>query len=240
MGPVEEAVVAPEEAEAEPAPPKLGEEMLVTGSRIRRKDLAGPAPVVVFSREQIQNSGRANVGEFLQTMPQQSNAINRGTNNGGDSSVRINLRGMGVQSTLVLLNGRRLTPGGTGADGSVDLSAIPTNVIERIEILMDGASAIYGSDAIAGVVNIITKKRYDGAELNVYGSTTTRGDGSQIDANGMFGINSKKGNLLFSLGYYNSAPTATATTRACSVATIRSRVKPTTSAAAPYRVVASC
>ena len=207
MGPVEEAVVAPEEAEAEPAPPKLGEEMLVTGSRIRRKDLAGPAPVVVFSREQIQNSGRANVGEFLQTMPQQSNAINRGTNNGGDSSVRINLRGMGVQSTLVLLNGRRLTPGGTGADGSVDLSAIPTNVIERIEILMDGASAIYGSDAIAGVVNIITKKRYDGAELNVYGSTTTRGDGSQIDANGMFGINSKKGNLLFSLGYYNSAPT---------------------------------
>jgi outer membrane receptor protein involved in Fe transport len=185
---------------------KPKDEMLVTGSRIRRKDLAGPAPVVVFSREQILASGRANVGEFLQSMPEQSNAINRGTNNAGDGSIRVNLRGMGAQSTLVLLNGRRLAPGGLGADVSVDLSAIPTNVIERIEILKDGASAVYGSDAIAGVVNIITKKSYDGAEVSLYGSTTTYGDGSQVDANGIIGAAGKKGSVFVSFGYYNGAP----------------------------------
>jgi iron complex outermembrane receptor protein len=202
--PIEEVVVS--DADPDAAPKSDNGEILVTGSRIRRKDLTGPAPVVVFSREQILASGHANIGEFLQTMPEQSNAINRGTNNGGDSSIRVNLRGIGAKSTLVLLNGRRLAPGGTGADISVDLSAIPTNVIERIEILKDGASAVYGSDAIAGVVNIITKKRYEGAELNVYGSATTKRDGEQIDANGMVGASNDKGGVLMSLGYYNGAP----------------------------------
>ena len=202
--PEQEAVVA--EADAAAATDKPAEEMVVTGSRIRRKDLTGPAPVVVFSREQVLQSGRANVGEFLQTLPQQSNAINRGTNNAGDGSVRINLRGLGAQSTLVLLNGRRLSPGGTGGDYSPDLTAVPTNIVERIEVLTDGASAVYGSDAIAGVVNIITRKRYDGAEVNAYGSTSTRGDGQQIDVNGVVGVAGEKGNLLVSMGYYNAWP----------------------------------
>jgi iron complex outermembrane receptor protein len=99
-----EATLEPFQAEPEgdvrPPPP---DEMIVTGSRIRRKDLAGPAPVIVFSREQILASGRANIGEFLQSMPEQGNAINRGTNNAGDGSVRLSLRDMGPKSTLVLL-----------------------------------------------------------------------------------------------------------------------------------------
>ena len=104
----------------------MEEEIVVTGSRIRRKDLTGPAPVAMFTREQVQATGRVNVGEFLQTIPEQANAINRATNNGGSGAIRVNLRGIGVESTLVLLNGRRIRPGGSGADDSVDLSSIPT------------------------------------------------------------------------------------------------------------------
>jgi iron complex outermembrane receptor protein len=182
------------------------EDIVVTGSRIRRKDLTGPAPVVVYSREQIQATGRTNIGEFLQTIPEQSNAIGRGTNNGGSGEIRVSLRGIGPQATLVLLNGHRMVAGGTGADNSVDLSAIPTNVIERVEILKDGASAIYGSDAIGGVVNIITRKRLDGGDISVLGGTTSRNDGSTVDVSGMLGATSDKGSIMVSLGYYKAKP----------------------------------
>jgi iron complex outermembrane receptor protein len=184
----------------------MREDIVVTGSRIRRKDLTSTAPLAVFTREQIQQTGRANVGEFLQTLPWQANAVNRGTNNGGTGAIRVNLRGVGVESTLVLLNGRRITPGGSGANTSVDLSALPTNVIERIEILRDGSSAVYGSDAIAGVVNIITRKRLDGMDANVYSSTSTRGDGQQIDVNAVVGTTGEKGGVLLSVGYYQGWP----------------------------------
>jgi iron complex outermembrane recepter protein len=198
------------EGEDEPSPAAQAEatsaDMVVTGSRIRRKDLTGSAPIQVISHEQIVASGRPNVGEFLQTLPEQSNAIGRGTNNGGDGTIMVNLRGIGAQSTLVLLNGRRLAPGGTGANIAADLSAIPTQVIERIEVLKEGASAVYGSDAIAGVVNIITRKPFDGAEATVFGSTSTRGDGRQIDVNGTLGVQGEKGGMLISFGYYDASP----------------------------------
>ena len=134
--------------------------------------------MVVYTREQIQASGRANVGEFLQTIPEQSNAIGR--------SHQQRRLGLDPRQPARHRAGRRpwscstaagWSPGGTGADDSVDLSAIPTNVIERIEILKDGASAIYGSDAIGGVVNIITRKRLDGGDISVLGGTTSRVDG---------------------------------------------------------------
>jgi outer membrane receptor protein involved in Fe transport len=184
----------------------MQEEIVVTGSRIRRKDLTGPAPVVVYTREQIQATGRVNIGEFLQTIPEQSNAIGRSTNNGGAGAIRVSLRGIGPQATLVLLNGRRVVPGGTGADDSVDLSAIPSNVIERVEILKDGASAIYGSDAIGGVINIITRKRLDGGDVSVLGGTTSRGDGSTVDVSGMLGTTSERGSILVSMGFYRADP----------------------------------
>ena len=84
---------------------------------------------------------------------------------GGYGSTQVNLRGLGVNRTLVLLNGRRMVNSGTGANSSVDLNTIPVSVIERIEVLKDGASAVYGADAVAGVVNIITKQQIDGVEL---------------------------------------------------------------------------
>ena len=203
-------VATPEPAVVVPAvardPEDGAREVVVTGSRIRRKDLQAMAPLAVFTREQIAATGRSNVAEFLQTMPEASNAINRATNNGGDGSLRVNLRGINPASTLVLLNGRRMTAGGTGANSSVDLSAIPTNVIERIEVLKDGASAIYGSDAIAGVINIITRKKVSGAEAVVYGSTTTFGDGQQLDVSGIVGTTGEKGSAFLSANFYTGAP----------------------------------
>jgi iron complex outermembrane recepter protein len=207
LPPAEEEVVGPKaEGVVTTGKKAMREDIVVTGSRIRRKDLTTAAPLAVFTREQIQQTGRANVGEFLQTLPWQSNAINRGTNNGGNGAIRVNLRGIGVESTLVLLNGRRITPGGSGANASVDLSALPTNVIERVEILRDGSSAIYGSDAIAGVINIITRKRLDGMDVNAYSSTSTRADGQQIDVNAVVGSTGEKGSVLLSAGYYQGWP----------------------------------
>ena len=141
----------------------MTEELIVTGSRIRRKDLTTPAPVTVVTREQFESSGRMTIGDYLQTMPEQGNAPNfqlntGGINYGADGATRINLRSLGVQRTLVLVNGRRVVPGGLGASAAVDLNTIPTEAVDRIEVLKDGASAIYGSDAIAGVVNIITRR----------------------------------------------------------------------------------
>src|SRR5947209_11011658 len=97
---------ATEETPAEPRK-KAEEEIVVTGSRVRRKDLTTPAPVTVISREQVTTSGKVSVGDFLQALPEQGNAINTQFNNGGDGSTRISLRGLGSQRTLVLLNGRR-------------------------------------------------------------------------------------------------------------------------------------
>ncbi|HEY6909249.1 MAG TPA: TonB-dependent receptor [Myxococcales bacterium] len=178
------------------------EEIVVTGSRIRRKDLTTPAPVTVISREQVTASGKVSIGDFLQALPEQGNAINTQFNNGGDGATRISLRGLGSARTLVLLNGRRMVPGGTGADASVDLNSIPTASVERIEVLKDGASAVYGSDAIAGVVNIITRKGFKGTEASAFGGVSQHGDGQTYDLNVTTGQASDRGNVVFSAGYY--------------------------------------
>jgi iron complex outermembrane receptor protein len=182
------------------------EEVVVTGSRIKRKDLTAAAPVTVVSKEQIQASGKISLGEFLQSIPEQGNTVNAQVNNGNDGSVRVSLRSLGSNRTLVLVNGRRFVAGGTGADASVDLGSIPAAAVERIEVLKDGASAVYGSDAVAGVVNVITKKRYNGTEVSAYAGQTSRGDGTTYDLSATTGVGNEKGNLLFSLGYQKQEP----------------------------------
>ncbi len=177
------------------------EEIVVTGSRVRRKDLTTPAPVTMISKEQVTASGKVSIGDFLQTLPEQGNAINTGVNNGGDGSTRVNLRGIGSQYTLVLINGRRMVPGGTGS--SADLSAIPTAAIESIEVLKDGASAVYGSDAITGVVNIIMRRGWSGTEATAYNGTSSRGDGQIWDLNFTSGSSSEAGSVLFNASFYN-------------------------------------
>jgi iron complex outermembrane receptor protein len=207
----ESVEVAPgDAAPSDPSAPEEGDLATVTvvGSRIKRKTIATPAPVSVIDSEDMLAVGRPSVAEILQRLPSSANAINLQFNNGGNGSARINLRSLGAARTLVLVNGRRFVPGGDGADASVDLNAIPTSIIERIEVLKDGGSAIYGSDAIAGVVNIITKKHFTGVEANAYSSITQRGDGRIFQADLTAGIGSDDGRstMLFSVQFMDQQP----------------------------------
>ena len=182
------------------------EEVTVTGSRIKSEESLSPAPIVVMSTEEIRARGLASIGDVLQTLTVQSNAINTQANNGGDGSTRISLRGLGTQRTLVLLNGRRFVAGGTGANGSVDLNSIPASVIDRVEVLKDGASAVYGSDAVGGVVNIITRSALEGLEVDLYEGISGAGDGEARDVSVSYGVQSDKGHILFSASYHNREP----------------------------------
>jgi iron complex outermembrane receptor protein len=182
--------------------------IVVTGSTIDRREVTTPSPVTVLDKADLDGAGLATVGDVIQNLPANSNAINAQVNNGGDGSTRIDIRGLGAARTLVLLNGRRVVPGGTGADASVDVNSIPLAVIERVEVLKDGASAVYGSDAIGGVVNIITREDFEGTEVALYTGGAQRGDGISYDASFVTGHTSKneKGNIIFSAGFQSQRP----------------------------------
>jgi len=155
------------------APAQKIEKIEVTGSNIKRVDAEGSAPIQVISREEIENSGKQTVTELLRTLPTNAGGgLNdiTGANSFSSGASTVSLRGLGSAATLVLLNGRRIAPFGPndpnfGQSAVVNLDALPLDVIDRIEILKDGASAIYGSEAVAGVVNIILRKDYSGAQI---------------------------------------------------------------------------
>lgn len=179
------------------------ERIQVTGSRIKRADMEGANPVQIISREDLVASGVVNMGDILQEIPSVSGAgTNTAVNNGGSGSVRVSLRGLGSERTLVLLNGRRMVASGTGANSSVDLSTIPTSIVKRVEVLKDGASAIYGSDAVGGVVNIITRDDFEGFEANaMYDASTKNGDGETKTLDFTIGFSGDKGNAVVSAYY---------------------------------------
>lgn len=137
------------------------EEIVTTGSRIARADLDSASPITVLRREDLLITGVTDVGNLIQKMPSMSGSpIGTTTNNGGNGAVEIDLRGMGPDRTLTLINGKRVVDGG-------DYQTIPTTMIERVEILKDGGSTIYGADAVSGVVNIITRRDFEGIEVSV-------------------------------------------------------------------------
>jgi len=176
----------PEEFDAE------FEEVIVTGSRIKRRDWESPSPLTTVSREDFEFSGQPTLEEYLNQMPQLQPDIGRTTNNGGDGSAQLNLRGMGAGRTLVLLNGRRLAPSGIGS--AVDVNNLPSVLVERAEIITGGASTVYGSDAIAGVVNFITRDDFDGLSFEGSYNVTEKGDSDIWDASLVFGHNLASGN----------------------------------------------
>ena len=165
----------------------------VTGSRIRSVDLENSQPVLVMTRQDIQKQGLTSVADVLNRISSAGAGITTTYNNGGDGSATISLRNLGSNRTLVLVNGRRWV---SGLTGSVDLNTIPAAVIERIEILKDGASSIYGSDAIAGVVNIITRTNFEGVEVNGYVGQYGEGDGQRTSIDATMGVSSDRGNLV--------------------------------------------
>lgn len=150
----------------------------VLGSRIKRSDSDTSQPVLSLSRDEIQAQGRTTIGEVLQQITATGAAINSNVNSGGSGQNRVSLRNLGSNRTLILVNGRRWV-GGSGLSGDVDLNSIPTAAVERVEVLKDGASSIYGSDAIGGVVNVILREDFEGVEANAYFGQYDVGDGAR-------------------------------------------------------------
>lgn len=181
---------APAEATPPPADGRI-EKLEVTGSHIRRTDVEGPSPVLTIDRQQIEKSGFNDVGEILR----------RSTVSpfGGDGST-VSLKGIGAGRTLVLINGQRAPGSGSSyADNSVSTNFVPIAAVERIEVLKDGASATYGSDALGGVINIITKKDLDGFSFaNKYDMTNVNGGDSNLTSLA-YGTQTAKTNVLTSL-----------------------------------------
>ncbi len=154
------------------------EEVVVTGSRIRRTDLTSMSPISVFDEAALDRQGSTTLERFFVSLPSVSGAdFGSGVNNGTAGWSTVSLRGLGPTRTLVLLNGNRMAS--AGVNGFVDLNLIPSSLIERVEVLRDGASTIYGSDAIAGVVNLITKSDFDGVEVEGQYDESGEGDGEQ-------------------------------------------------------------
>jgi len=188
----------------------------VTGSNIKRVEGEGALPVQIITREQIEKTGATTVPELLQTISSISsvNAVSLASAVGAAtfSAQTASLRGLGGQFTLVLLNGHRLEgfPGEIQGVGGVNLASIPFDAIERVEVLKDGASAIYGSDAIAGVINFITRSDYTGAEVTAYGAVPTRsGGGNRYQGTGSFGFGDlakDRYNFFGSISYQQQEP----------------------------------
>ena len=193
-----------------------GEKVEVTGSSIKRIDAETALPVQIISREDIRRSGAQNTEELLKTISAVSSAnsttmsLNAGANTASVSTV--SLRGLGGQRTLILINGRRSTvfggvPGGTG-DAAVDVSSIPLAAIERVEVLKDGASAIYGSDAVAGVINFILRSDYQGGEVTALYGATQQGGANVKKLSGVVGfgdLNKDRFNVLVNANFQKEA-----------------------------------
>jgi len=157
----------------------------ITGSNIRRSDVETASPVQVISKQEIDQSGKGTVAEYLQTLTADSQGsvpFTYGRGFSGATASGISLRGLGANATLVLVNGRRITSAVLADDAQrsfTDLNQIPLEAVERVEVLKDGASSIYGSDAVAGVVNIILKKSYVGTTAKVTFGVAEKGDGKE-------------------------------------------------------------
>jgi outer membrane receptor protein involved in Fe transport len=159
--------------------------IVVTGSRVRRNNFNTPAPVQIYNREDTVLAGAASTAETLMSASvtsgtsQISSAFLGFLSDNGSAANVVGLRGLGSQRTLVLLNGRRLAPAGVGSQlVAADLNVLPTAVVQRIEVLKEGASAVYGSDAIAGVINVITDTKMDGITLDLFTDLPTELRGS--------------------------------------------------------------
>lgn len=182
------------------------EGVVVTGSRIKRTEIEGPAPVTVITAQDLEEQGFSTVYDALNTLTQFTGSVqNELTQNGFTPNASfLNLRGLGPGYQLVLINGRRTADYPlpyNSQSNAVNLSNIPAAAIERIEVLSGGASAIYGSDAVAGVVNIIMKSNYDGDLVSLRGGTTTRGGGDTARVQWVGGKSGDTWNLTYAFEY---------------------------------------
>ncbi len=177
-----------------------------TGSRIRHANHNGTAPVDIISSPDIELSGAQTLGELLKFVPSVAgNSTSTAISNGGDGTATVTLRGLPSSNTLVLINGRRVANDGLAGE-SVDLNSIPPAAVERIEILKDGASAIYGSDAIAGVVNIIMKQDFHGFLAETFYGQAEEGDLRTRTQTLQYGTGIPNGSFFISGSFYDQRP----------------------------------
>ncbi|MEM7220220.1 MAG: TonB-dependent receptor [Pseudomonadota bacterium] len=192
-------VAAPQVAHAESA--DTIEEVVVTGSRIKKKDFVSNAPVATVDAEQFTLTNTVNTENLLNSLPQTVAGLDRTSNNPGNGTATVDLRGLGSNRTLVLINGKRVVP--TSRNGTVDINTIPTALIEQVEVLTGGASAVYGSDALAGVVNFVLKDDFEGVAVDAGYEITEDGDAGLFSTNLTVGGNfaDGRGNAVVSFNY---------------------------------------
>ncbi|RZJ39737.1 MAG: hypothetical protein EON87_19420, partial [Brevundimonas sp.] len=185
------------------------EDVVVTGSRIVRQDFEAISPVTTVSSETIELTSTLTVDSLLNTLPSVVAGNTRNSNNsGGESFSTVDLRGLGPQRTLVLVNGERVPASST--TGVVDINTIPASLIDRVEVVTGGASAVYGSDALAGVINFVLKDDFEGAEISSTYGAAFEGYSPEFEINGLFGgsFANGRGNLTVYSSYYNREGTS--------------------------------
>jgi iron complex outermembrane receptor protein len=205
----------PPPAKAAPAGTEVGE-VIVTGSHIKTNNYNSPDPMTVITNDEAQLTGNVDTSQILQLSAVAANAVQ--INNfftgfittGGPGVNTLSLFGLGAQRTLFLINGERAGPAGVGGTvGPFDLSVIPSSMIDHTEILKDGASSVYGSDAVAGVVNFVTKTNQDGGELEVFGNPSQLGGGNEYEVSGSWGKTFDKGYIQGGFDWYRQDPLLT-------------------------------
>lgn len=182
------------------------ETLIVTGSRIARADLTSVSPLSVVGAEEFRLAGAVNVEQLLNTLPQTIPGFDSTSNNPGNGTAFINLRGLGSNRNLVLVNGRRFVPSSVGE--TVDLNNIPQALVERVEVVTGGASAVYGSDAISGVVNFILRDDFEGVQIDYQYTVSDEGDGDIHSISAAFGGNfaDGRGNVTVFANYWLRKP----------------------------------
>lgn len=177
------------------------EEVVITGTRIRQPGVTSSSPIYSINADEIQRQQEPELEKILRLLPITAPNDGQNVNNGTDGAAVVDLRGLGPQRNLVMLNGKRVVP--YSHDGQVDTSMIPTALIERIDIITGGASAVYGSDAMSGALNIILKNDFEGVDLQFNTSQTGEGDGQDKFFALTLGTNAAdgRGNVVLSLGY---------------------------------------
>lgn len=187
----------------------------VTGTRIKRSEVEGRVPIQTLTREDIDRTGLNSIGDIVQELTGSGSALNTRFNSSGNfgfspngdgvgaGSSQVDLRHLGAKRVLVLVDGMRWVneSSASGVSAAVDLNTIPLALVERIEVLEDGASSLYGSDAIAGVVNIITRRNFDGGQVQLNYGQYSEGDGDTYGADFAWGMDTERSNLFLSLSY---------------------------------------
>jgi outer membrane receptor protein involved in Fe transport len=185
---------------------KASDEIVVTGTLIANPNVTSTSPVAVIGQDEIALRQVGNAEQIIRDLPGAVPSIGQNVNNGNGGASFVNLRGLGTNRNIVLLDGARVVPSGTG--GAVDLNNIPLALIQRVDALTGGASTTYGADAVSGVLNFITRKDFSGMELQVGEGLTEKGDGNTFRADLTLGANfdDGRGNAVLSLGYQEADP----------------------------------